>query len=77
MERSTSKVFRNNSQLAVKARWVKVKNSPTIVHFSNLKVGNYAVAVIHDENGDNNLNRNAFSIPAEGFGFSNNPIIRI
>ncbi|MEO1761327.1 MAG: DUF2141 domain-containing protein [Cyanobacteria bacterium J06629_18] len=73
---AASKGFPNNSQRAVKSGCIKASKNPTIVTFSSLKAGNYAVAVIHDENGDNNLNRNAFSIPTEGFGFSNNPIIR-
>ncbi|MEM1395749.1 MAG: DUF2141 domain-containing protein [Cyanobacteria bacterium P01_H01_bin.150] len=48
---AASKGFPNNSQRAVKARCIKVRKNPTIVTFSSLKAGNYAVAVIHDENG--------------------------
>ena len=43
--------------------------------FKNIEVGDYAVAVFHDKNNDNDLNRNGFGIPTEGFGFSNNPRI--
>ena len=72
---STSKGFPNNDKQAIKAKCVKaIKNSIT-VDFPDLKAGNYAVAVIHDVNADNTLNRNALSIPTEGFGFSNNPRI--
>lgn len=35
--------------------------------------GKYAVAVIHDENGNHKLDRNFLGIPKEGFGFANNP----
>jgi len=42
----------------------------------DLPPGTYAMAVYHDENEDVVLNRGAFGIPKEGFGFSNNPRIR-
>lgn len=35
--------------------------------------GTYAVAVLHDENENQKLDRNLLGIPTEGFGFSNNP----
>lgn len=35
--------------------------------------GFYAIAVYHDENGDKDFNRTIVGMPAEGFGFSNNP----
>lgn len=38
-----------------------------------LPAGNYAVAVYHDRNGDRDFNRTLVGLPAEGFGFSNNP----
>lgn len=33
----------------------------------------YAIAVMHDEDGDKKLKTNFLGIPQEGFGFSNNP----
>ena len=38
-----------------------------------LPPGRYALAALHDENSNHKLDRNMFSIPKEGFGFSNNP----
>lgn len=35
--------------------------------------GRYAIAVIHDENENQKLDRNILGIPKEGFGFANNP----
>ena len=35
--------------------------------------GNYAVSVIHDENGNRELDTNLIGIPTEGIGFSHNP----
>lgn len=45
------------------------------VRFDALPRGDYAVAVIHDENGNAKLDTFA-GIPKEGFGFSRNPAIR-
>ena len=45
------------------------------IRFDALPRGDYAVAVIHDEN--NNAKLDTFAgIPREGFGFSRNPPIR-
>lgn len=38
-----------------------------------LPAGKYAIAVLHDENGNRKLDRNFLGIPKEGFGFANNP----
>jgi uncharacterized protein (DUF2141 family) len=35
--------------------------------------GSYAVAVYHDEDGDRDFDRTFVGLPAEGFGFSNDP----
>ena len=41
------------------------------VNFENLKFGEYALSVIHDENVNDKLDTNLFGVPKEGFGFSN------
>ncbi|MBM3176810.1 MAG: DUF2141 domain-containing protein [Bacteroidetes bacterium] len=46
-------------------------NGTSLVHsFSNLPNGNYAVTVMHDENGNNELDVNFLGIPKEGYAFS-------
>jgi len=40
--------------------------------FEDLPAGIYAVAVVHDENGNGKLDRNFLGIPIEGYGVSNN-----
>lgn len=37
------------------------------------KPGVYGVAVYHDENASQKFDRNGLGLPAEGYGFSNNP----
>ena len=46
--------------------------------FKDLDDGTYAIAVIHDENKNKELDKNFLGIPSEGYGFSNNirPIFR-
>jgi uncharacterized protein (DUF2141 family) len=43
--------------------------------FTGLPTGGYAIALIHDENGNHKLDT-VLGIPKEGFGFSRNPVIR-
>jgi uncharacterized protein (DUF2141 family) len=73
---SGSRGFPDGSQNVVQQRCVKLSGDPLAVTFGNLTAGSYAVAVIHDANGDNKANRNGLGIPTEGFGFSGNPVIR-
>lgn len=53
---------------------VKQKGSISAV-IPNLKPGKYAIAVVHDLNGNDKLDRGGFKIPIEPFGFTNNPKI--
>lgn len=46
----------------------------TSISFDALPLGNYAAAVIHDENRNKKLDT-MLGIPREGFGFSRNPAI--
>jgi uncharacterized protein (DUF2141 family) len=66
--------FPTQGSSGAQARCVKAAG-PMQVTFSNLAPGNYAVAVLHDANGDNQMNRNGLGVPTEGFGFSRNPSI--
>jgi uncharacterized protein (DUF2141 family) len=50
-------------------------HAATTLSFTNLPSGSYALALIHDENGNGKLDT-MLGIPREGFGFSRNPAIR-
>ncbi len=41
------------------------------INVKNLTEGNYAIAIYHDENGNEKFDR-LFSLPLESYGFSNN-----
>ncbi len=61
----------------VQSGCTQIKGSSLTKQFYGLKPGNYAVAVIDDQNGNHKLDRNFLGIPQEGFGISNNPIVSI
>lgn len=51
--------------------WAPVHEHKALCRFDGLASGRYAAVVFHDENGDHEFNMNAFSMPTEGYGFSN------
>lgn len=57
---------------AVKGKVVNANGSEVKVVFEDLPAGEYAVSVIHDENGNEKLDTKAMGIPKEGFAFGNN-----
>jgi uncharacterized protein (DUF2141 family) len=56
---------------AVEGKVVKADSRVTVI-FENLKPGDYAVSVIHDENENGDLDSNVLGMPTEGFAFGNN-----
>ena len=74
---SSHKGFPFNTNAVVKSACVE-STGGTLTHvFSGLKPGNYAVAVMDDQNGDRKLNKDFLGIPKEGFGISQNPTVSI
>lgn len=69
------KGFPGNQNRAERTRIQQLGNTdePLVFTFSNLAPGTYAVSVLHDENGDQKMNRSAIGIPREGYGASQNP----
>lgn len=56
------------------ARRISVPAATPAIRFDGLPSGGYAIALIHDENGNNRLDTR-LGLPVEGFGFSRNPVI--
>lgn len=48
-----------------------VEKSATII-FKSVPPGSYAIAILHDENNNQRMDKNILGIPKEGYGFSNN-----
>ena len=57
---------------AIDGKIVKAEGTEVTVRFENLKAGDYAISVIHDENENGDLDSNFIGIPKEGFAFGNN-----
>lgn len=43
----------------------------TVIDILNVPPGEYAVAVVHDENGNDKMDKSGLGLPKEDFGFSN------
>lgn len=54
------------------SRRLTIAATATAAHFPSLPDGDYAVALIHDENGNGRLDM-MLGVPREGVGFSRNP----
>jgi uncharacterized protein (DUF2141 family) len=50
-----------------------IEGDHATARFDHIPAGRYGVAVLHDENENQKLDRNLFLFPTEGFGFANNP----
>ncbi len=74
---SQKKGFPLNTKNVAKSACTQITGNSVKQQFTGLKHGNYAVAIIDDQNGDRRLNRDFFGIPKEGFGISNNPKVSI
>ncbi|SDR14113.1 DUF2141 domain-containing protein [Pseudoxanthomonas sp. CF125] len=57
----------------VQADGVPAQGEEASFTFKDLKPGNYAVMITHDENGNGKMDTNVMGMPLEGYGFSNNP----
>ncbi len=50
---------------------VEAKKGAVEVIFKDVPAGDYAIAVAHDENNNEQMDFNEYGMPLEGFGFSN------
>jgi len=56
----------------VEGKIVKAISESIEVKFENVRDGDYALSVVHDANGNGELDKTKLGIPREGFAFSNN-----
>ena len=58
--------------------WIPLKEGMSIVEhgFEGLPAGDYAVSVLHDEDGDREMDRTKMGFPDEGVGFSNDQKVK-
>ncbi|HIO96127.1 MAG TPA: DUF2141 domain-containing protein [Campylobacterales bacterium] len=55
-----------------KGATVEINSTVATYQFQNIPDGSYAIALFHDENSNEILDKNFLGIPKEGYGFSNN-----
>lgn len=63
--------FPKERDKAFKMIKTKIKNNKAEISFTDIPSGVYAIAVHHDENGNNKVDKNFVGIPNEDFGVSN------
>ncbi len=69
----SDKGFPKDASHASQRAWVGIEPGKSAVcSFKSVPAGDYAVAVMHDENGNGELDSNLVGAPTEGYGFSNN-----
>jgi len=77
---SGSQGFPNDDDNAALKRCIPIAtetgaiDEPFRITIDSLNAGTYAIAIYHDANGDEVLNRGLFGMPSEGYGFSNDAI---
>jgi uncharacterized protein (DUF2141 family) len=69
--------FPSNPQKAVAVQSVVIQNNQVRLRFDNLPFGTYAIACLHDENGNGKMDTNLVGIPKEGYGASNNAVSKL
>ncbi len=64
--------FPEDIDKAYKWKTQDLNEEKPVFTFEGLPAGEYAYAILHDEDGDGEMKKNLLGIPREGFGFSNN-----
>jgi uncharacterized protein (DUF2141 family) len=62
----------NNPNQAFRELFLNFTGNSMVISLDSLDQGEYAFALFHDENNNQQLDQNFLSIPTEGFAFSNN-----
>ena len=68
--------FPGDAKKAYRRSWQQIGSDSVDMNLEGVPFGEYAVAVLHDEDLDGVLGRGLFGIPTEGAGKSNNPTPR-
>lgn len=65
--------FPGNTNLAYRIKAACITNNAADVEFVDIPFGEYAIGVLHDENGNARMDTNWMGVPLEGYGASTNP----
>ncbi len=64
--------FPGKPEKAIKKQVAKITKKTVKFDLKDLKPGEYAIVIVHDENLNNEMDKSFIGIPREGFGTSNN-----
>ena len=73
----SSKGFPDEARKAWRRAEVPIRKGAARAVFKNVPPGRYALAVLHDEDGDREMKTGLFGRPKEGYGVSRNPPARM
>ena len=73
---SDPKAFPRDSDKSFKRMWAQIKGGTAACGFKDIPVGTYAIVVFQDEDMTGKMRNNFMGMPQEGFGFSQNPVVR-
>jgi uncharacterized protein (DUF2141 family) len=68
--------FPDEIAASVRTEYLAIAAGRAVATFADLPYGEYAVSVLHDEDGDGRMATGLFGLPREGFGFSGTPDYR-
>lgn len=73
------KGFPTHIEHSYEPAWIPVEGETAAVDhtFEGLPAGDYAVSVVHDENGNRKLERSTLGFPKEGVAFSNDQKVKL
>lgn len=64
--------YPNDPGIAFRKVKLSIQDKKASITFPGLPTSSYAIAILHDENDDQKMNKNFIGLPKEGYGFSNN-----
>ena len=64
--------YPDKPEKAYRKEQLSISSNASVAVFGNIPPGDYAIAILHDENDDLKMNKNWLGLPKEGYGFSNN-----
>ena len=70
---TSKKGYPEKGKLAFKRRAARISKHRARIVFKEIPAGEFAVVVLHDEDGDKKMNKNFLGMPQEGWGVSRNP----
>jgi uncharacterized protein (DUF2141 family) len=73
---SNPAAFPRDSDKSFRRTWADIKGGTASCGFKDVPAGTYAIVVFQDEDMTGKMRNNFMGMPQEGFGFSQNPVVR-